>query len=417
MKISTFLGAIVRRGLWGSAVGDSSGFQRQEPSVNLVRNSRSLTPDAGLQISAVWACVNILSETIASLPLVVFKQDADGDKQEARDSRLARVLRQPNQMMTAHDFWVCMSLNRFLRGNAYALISRDSYGNLVSLVPLSSDQMDVAVIEGEPVYQYYKDGQMRVFAADKIFHWKGLGNGVVGLSTLEYMRATTEEMSNAQTNATELYGNGRQLTGLLTIDQDLSDSQIAQLKQRYSSLPGLTGGASDWLHVLPGDLKFQQISMSAADAQLLETRTFGIDEIGRWFGVPSALINSSGGASGTGIEQVIEAFYRSTVHPLCTAIEQALRRRVMNYRERESMTVEFKMNALQRANISTRYDSYSKALQNGFMTRNEVRKLENLPAVDGADELTAQSNLWPVRKLGEQSADQSQTPLGEPIKQ
>lgn len=165
-------------------------------------------------------------------------------------------------------------------------------------------------------------------------------------------------------------------------------------------------------------MKFQQVSMSPADTQLLESRSFGIDEIGRWFGVPSALINGAGGASGASIEQAVEAFYRSTVVPHCTALEQEIMRSVFTPQESRQYRVEFKMSALQRASVAARYDSYSKALQNGFLTRNEVRRMESLPPLPGADELTAQNNLVPLKMLGEADASQtSQTPIGDPVKQ
>lgn len=417
MNITRFFSTLLHPGYWGGATGDVSGLQRHEPSIGILPNVRPVPPDKGLQLAAVWACVTLLAETMASIPLVVFEVDRKGNKTEARNSRLWQVLRNPNQNMTPHDFWLAMGLNRFLRGNAYARIVRDSEGDLIALIPMAADQMEVGVVDGEVVYQYNKDGNLDYYKADKILHWKGLGNGIVGLSTLEYMQATTQEMINAQTNATDMYGNGRQLQGILTIDQDLSDRQVKEIKRRFANITPIVGDPADWLHVLPGDMKFQQCSLSAADAQLLETRQFGIDEIGRWFGVPSALINSSGGTAASGVEQIVESFYRSTVHPLCTALEQAIRQRVMTSEERDHMTIEFKMNALQRANIQARYGSYAQALQNGFMTRNEVRKLENLAPMEGADELTAQNNLYPVNQLGQQGGGQSQTPLGNPVKQ
>ena len=418
MKITHFFASVIRQGFWGTAFSDVSGLQRREPSMSAIRNVTPIPPDAGLQLSAVWACVTLLAESIASLPLVVMRVDRNGDKVEARTSRLWEILRhQPNAWMTSHDFWLAMALNRFLRGNAYALVSRDRDGQLLSLTPLAADQMEIAVIDGEVVYQYYKDGNLLAYSADKILHWKGLGNGLVGLSTLEYMQATTTEMINAQTNASELYGNGRQLTGLLCIDQDLNAKQIRELKERYSKLSTIQGSSNDWLHVLPGDIKYQQIGMSAADAQLLETRKFGIDEIARWFGVPSALINISGGVSNAGLETLVDQFYRATVQPLCSALEQAIRQRVMTPAERaDGYAVEFKMSALLRANVESRYRSYATALQNGFMTRNEVRRLENLKATDGADDLTAQTNLAPLDALGKVAAS-SGAPSEQPIKQ
>lgn len=414
MKILSFFGNMISR-FQGGGLSDNSGLQRGDPSVALNPEDQKIPIDAGLQLSAVWSCVNLLSETVASLPLAIYEIDKKGNKRPARDTRLWAVLHQPNPDMTAHDFWMFMGVNRFLTGNAYAAIQRDSNKQLVALYPLSGLQMEVAVVDGKVIYQYNKDGKFFYFNKEDIFHWKGLGNGYYGLSVFDFMRATTNEQKNAQKNASALYGNGNQLTGVITVDKVVKGEQLSQLRARFRELGAVRGDA--WLHFLPADMKYQQIGMSAADAQLLETRQFGVQEIGRWFGVPAALINSPAGASGASIEQVVESFYRSTVQPHCTAIEQALMQRVFTVEERMRYVAEFKMSALLRASVSSRYDSYSKALQNGFMTRNEVRKLENLPPMEGADDLTAQSNLWPVRQLGEQEASQKESVPEEPIKQ
>nr|DAQ28537.1 MAG TPA: portal protein [Caudoviricetes sp.] len=416
MKIRSFFGQFFS-GLWGGGLSDYSGLQESAPSITLNKEEPYIPPEAGMQLSAVWSCINLLSETMATLPLVIYEVKRNGDKIPARDTRLWQVLHNPNQIMTAHDFWLCMSMNRFLTGNAYALIHRDSTGALIGLTPLASasGQMEVAVLDGQVIYQYKKDGKYTYFTSDQILHWKGMGNGVVGLSTFDYMRATTNEMKNAQKNASALYGNGNQLTGIVTVDRVVKGQQLIELRNRFRELGAFNGDS--WINFLPADMKYQQVAMSAADAQLLETRQFGVEEIGRWFGVPAALINSSSGTSGASIEQIVESFYRSTIHPLCCSVEQAIMQRVFTAAERAKYVAEFKMSALLRASVSSRYDSYSKALQNGFMTRNEVRKLENLPPVDGADQLTAQSNLWPVNQLGEQQASQSNTVPEDPVKQ
>ncbi len=414
MKIRSFFGQFFS-GLWGGGLSDYSGLQESTPSITLNKEEPYIPPEAGMQLSAVWSCINLLSETMATLPLVIYEIKRNGDKIPARDTRLWLVLHNPNQIMTAHDFWLCMSMNRFLTGNAYALIHRDGTGALMGLTPLASGQMEVAVLDGQVIYQYNKDGKYTCFTSDQILHWKGVGNGVVGLSTFDYMRATTNEMKNAQKNASALYGNGNQLTGIVTVDRVIKGQQLVELRNRFRELGAFNGDS--WINFLPADMKYQQVAMSAADAQLLETRQFGVEEIGRWFGVPAALINSSSRTSGASIEQIVESFYRSTIHPLCCSVEQAIMQRVFTAAERAKYVAEFKMSALLRASVSSRYDSYSKALQNGFMTRNEVRKLENLPPVDGADQLTAQSNLWPVNQLGEQQASQSNSVPEDPIKQ
>ena len=289
MKIKSFFGQFFS-GLWGGGLSDYSGLQESTPSVTLNKEEPYIPPEAGMQLSAVWSCINLLSETMATLPLVIYEVKRNGDKIPARDTRLWQVLHNPNQIMTAHDFWLCMSMNRFLTGNAYALIHRDGTGALMGLTPLASGQMEVAALDGQVIYQYNKDGKYTYFTSDQILHWKGVGNGVVGLSTFDYMRATTNEMKNAQKNASALYGNGNQLTGIVTVDRVIKGQQLVELRNRFRELGAFNGDS--WINFLPADMKYQQVAMSAADAQLLETRQFGVEEIGRWFGVPAALINS-----------------------------------------------------------------------------------------------------------------------------
>ena len=156
------------------------------------------------------------------------------------------------------------------------------------------------------------------------------------------------------------------------------------------------------------------MSLSPADAQLLETRRFTIEEICRWFGVPGVLVGTTGQTTwGSGIEQIVSGFHKFTIGPLCKQLEQALERRLKHY---EPITIEFKMDGLLRTDPASRAAFYSTMSQNGAMTRNEIRRLENLPPMEGGDELTAQSNLVPLRKLGQ--VQPASSPInGEPVRQ
>ncbi len=148
-------------------------------------------------------------------------------------------------------------------------------------------------------------------------------------------------------------------------------------------------------------MKYQQLSLSPEDQQLLESRQFGVEEIARWFGVPSVLINQSNvTAWGTGIDSLIEGFYKLTIRPLVVAIEQAITKRVLTAGQRTTLTVEFSLEGLLRSNLKDRAEIYSTMVQNGLMTRREARQLENLPPMPGDNELTAQTNLAPVAMLG-----------------
>ena len=396
---------------WGGPLGTASGQQLGLPLAPIIDQTKLTLPDAALQISAVFACVEILAQTISTLPLYVYR-DKGGVRVPDKMSRLWLLLHEsPNRWMTPSEFLSAMVVNRMLRGNAYALIERDSAGEPIALVPLSPDQMEVSVVEGGEVYVYYQDGDITALAPENVIHWKGLGNGFLGLSKLDFMRATTNEAIRAQDNANSLYGKGSKPTGVLQTDSKLSAEQVAALMTRFQTNMTSSGGG---LIIADRGLKYSQMSLSPADAQLLETRRFTIEEICRWFGVPGVLVGTTGQTTwGSGIEQIVSGFHKFTIGPLCKQLEQVLERRLKNY---EPITIEFKMDGFLRTDPASRAAFYSTMSQNGAMTRNEIRRLENLPPVEGGDELTAQSNLVPLRKLG--AVEPASSPInGEPVRQ
>lgn len=396
---------------WGGPLGTASGQQLGLPLAPIIDQTKLTPPDAALQISAVFACVEILAQTISTLPLYVYR-DKRGVRVPDKMSRLWLLLHEsPNRWMTPSEFLSAMVVNRMLRGNAYALIERDSAGEPIALVPLSPDQMEVSVVEGGEVYVYYQDGDITALAPENVIHWKGLGNGFLGLSKLDFMRATTNEAIRAQDNANSLYGKGSKPTGVLQTDSKLSAEQVTALMTRFQTSMTSSGGG---LIIADRGLKYSQMSLSPADAQLLETRRFTIEEICRWFGVPGVLVGTTGQTTwGSGIEQIVSGFHKFTIGPLCKQLEQVLERRLKNY---EPITIEFKMDGLLRTDPASRAAFYSTMSQNGAMTRNEIRRLENLPPVEGGDELTAQSNLVPLRKLG--AVEPASSPInGEPVRQ
>ena len=319
----------------------------------------------------------------------------------------------PNAWMTPSEFLSAMVVNRMLRGNAYAQIIRDSEGDPIALVPLSPDQMEVSVTAGGEVYTYYQDGVISVIAPENIIHWKGLGNGYIGLSKLEYMRATADEAISAQDNASRLYGSYSKPSGVLQTDSALNDEQLSAVFERFKGMS--RGGAG--LYVVDRGLKYQQLSLTPADAQLLQTRQFSVEEICRWFGVPGVLVGSTATTTwGSGIQQIVEGFHKFTIGPLCKQLEQALSRRLVDVVD-TSTTIEFKLDGFLRTTPEARASFYSTMAQNGAMTRNEIRRLENLPPVEGGDALTAQSNLVPIEKLGEQARTGSSPKDGTPVRQ
>lgn len=394
--ITTFLGWF---GWAGAALGDRSGKQSAAPSGVLVEGSTALAPDSALQISTVWACVWLLANTIATLPLFVYR-NRSGQRELARDSLLYQVLHDtPNSRMTPVEFWVAMLLNLLLRGNAYARIERNATGEVIALWPMPADQVEMQVLaDGSVIYLYRIDGNLAALSDSNVLHIKEIGNGTIGLARLDYMRATTTEAANAQHAASRLFANGGKPTGILMIDRILKPEQRDALRRNFADM---AEGTTSRLVVLEADMKYQQVNLTPADQQLLETRRFTVEEICRWFGIPPVLVAHSNVTTwGTGVEQIVDGFYKFTLRPFLVRIEQSVTKRVLTSRQRAEMTAEFSLDALLRASLTARMEIYAKATQNGIFTRNECRQLENLPPVAGAGELTAQTNLSPLHMLG-----------------
>nr|WP_289171623.1 phage portal protein [uncultured Parasutterella sp.] len=194
----------------------------------------------------------------------------------------------------------------------------------------------------------------------------------------------------------------------------MGDSQFKEVLKRFS---GMAKGDGSGLFLVDRGFNYSSMSLSPQDAQLLETRKYNVEEICRWFGVPPVLIGASGVTTwGSGIAEIVSGFHKFTLAPLCTQFQQALTRKLNHVWDRDKYTIEMKLDALLRSNPQERAAYYSQMAQNGMMTRNEVRGLENLPPAEGGDELTAQSNLVPLKKLG-QVETTSNPPDGSPVRQ
>ena len=396
----------------GGAIAENTGVQNAVPSVALVPDSGNIAPDGALQISAVWSCIDRRASTIASLPFFAYTT-RNGQRELARNSRMYSLLHEsPNSRMTPYEFWRAMMLNHDLRGNAYARIDRDGRGEALALWPMPADQVEVEVLgDGSMVYKYQLGSDIAVLSESNVLHLKNLGNGTVGLSKLEFMRSTTDEAAKAQGTASKVFGTGGKPTGVLMIDKVLSPEQRRNIKDSFA---GMAEGSTSRLFVLEASMKYEQLSMSPEQQQLLETRKFSVEEIARWFDVPAVLINHPGVVQ-YGNHDVIEGlFYKLSIRPMLVSIEQATRKRVMTANQRSFMSCEFQMDALLRGSAAERADAYAKGLQNGWITRAEVRQLEGWPYMAGTDVLTAQSNLLPLDKLGQATASGGS---GDPIAQ
>ena len=395
--VSTFLGWLG----WGSgAMGDRSGRQITAPSASVSSVRGPVSADTALQLDTVWSCVDRRATTVASLPLFVYERMSGGQKNLARTTRLYGLLHDsPNARMTPFDFWRAMLLNLDLRGNAYARIDRDDRGEAIALWPMAAEQVEAEVLgDGSMVYLYRIGSDVAVLAEANVLHLRGVGNGTVGMDKLAFMRAGLGEAVAQVESASTVWGTSGKPTGMLMLDRVLSDEQRAKLQARFAEM---AQGNASRLYVLEASMKYAAVSITPEQQQLLESRRFSVEQICRWYDVPPVLVHHANVTTwGSGIEQIVDGYYKLTIRPLLVAIEQALTKRVLTPAQRARHGIEFSLDALLRGNAQDRANLYASGLQNGWISRNEVRQLENLPPRAGADDLTAQSQLVPIQQLG-----------------
>jgi len=384
----------------GGSIAERAGLQNSLPIGALVEDTRNIGVDGALQVSTVWACVDRRASTVASLPCFVYEQKPNGEKVLARTSRLYALLHdQPNNRMTPFEFWRAMMLNYDLRGNAYARIDRDINGEAIALWPMPSDQVQQRVLDdGAVVYEYRLGYNVAILAAENVLHIKNLGNGTIGLSKLEFMRASLDEAAKAQHDASKVFGSGGKTGGLLMVDKILNETQRKAVTENFLNMKV---DPSARLHLLEQNMKFEQLSMTPSEQQLLESRRYGVEELCRWMDTPPVLIHHANVTQwGTGVAELREGWYTFSIAPLMVNIAQAIRRCVLTPRQRVTLVIEFSLDALLRASPLARAEIYAKAVQNGWQDRSEVRQLEGLPPRPEASVLTAQSNLVPLHMLG-----------------
>ena len=364
-------------------LGYYKGYQRTTPQIAITKKTTVPLVDNVMQIPGVWCCVNKIVNTMAALPCDVLKVDQNGRITPDKDSHLSFLLQEhPNALMTPFEFFRTMTLYYLIYGNAFARIERAKGANYVAaLYPLNPTQMKVKVENNQIIYQYYNiDDRIEEIPSKNILHWKNLGNGITGLSLTDFARATLTEAISAQNAAVDMFENKGKQNGILTTDSIVNSKQKEEIAKAFNNIRNGEG-----IGVIPASMKFQSFNLSPADTQLLETREFIVKEFCRWFSIPYQLVQGDNKVA---------------------------------MDEKKDHIIRFRLAFLNRANDQQRADINAKYVQNGIKTRNEVRREEGWEDIEGADELTAQTNLMPVSQLGTQSGNQSQTPLStSPIAQ
>lgn len=387
-------------------VGSSYSFYMGGSSAGKNVNERS-----AMQMTAVYSCVRILAEAVAGLPLHLCRYKEDGGKERAIDNNLYHLLHdEPNKEMSSFIFRETLMTHLLLWGNAYAQIIRNGKGEVVALYPLMPNKMQVDRDENGELYYIYTrssdeaktmEGVTVYLTPRDVLHIPGLGfDGLVGYSPIAMAKNAIGLAIATEEYGAKFFANGAAPSGVLEHPGTIKDP--SRLRENWNSTFGGSANSGK-VAVLEEGMKYTPISISPEQAQFLETRKFQIDEIARIFRVPPHMVGDLEKSSFSNIEQQSLEFVKYTLDPWVIRWEQSLSRALLNEDEKRKYFFKFNLEGLLRGDYESRMSGYAVARQNGWMSANDIRELENMdkiPAEDGGDLYLINGNMLPLNKAG-----------------
>jgi HK97 family phage portal protein len=348
----------------------------------------NVTEFTALQLTTVYACVRIIAETIASLPLNVYKHLDTGGKTKAPNHPLHRVLHdEANPDMSAFVFWETMVGHLLLWGNAYAEIERDGMNRVIGLYPLNpAGTFPYRQEDGSIVYKstLFYSGTQVTLPAWKVLHLHGLGfDGRQGYSPIHMAKETLSGAKATEEYGARFFSNGGKPSGVLEMDGVLKDNDaVERLRNQWQEIHGGAANAHK-VAILENGLKYKPISLPPEDAQFLETRKWQKAEIAQLYRVPLHMLADLERATFSNIEHQSIEFVVHTIRPWLVRIEQEIRRKCFSDREKSVYFAEFLVDGLLRGDVKSRSEALQIQRQNGIINADEWREIENMNPQEG----------------------------------
>lgn len=376
------------------------------------KTAKPVSFDTAMTLSAVFACIKILVESVATLPLQMFKLNTDGSRTQVKDHDLIRLLNnKPNRYQTRVEFFEQLMLN-LVAGNCFS--KRDYIGKkMVSLQVINSGSVDLKLnANGDPIYECQINGKKVEYKENQIWHVKLFGTGLMGMSPIAYGAQSIGIGLAGNEKTTRLMSNGAKPTGALKTEKYLKKEQRDALR---SELNILVNGDDGELPVLEGNMQFEKISLTPADLELIEVRKMSVEEACRFFGVPPILVylTESSTTWGSGISEIVDGFYKFGLRPYLERIEESIRIHLLPREEWDDYEFEFKTKDLLRASYMQRITSNKDRILSGQSSPNEIRREEgDMPDPNG-DFLLVPVNMTTAERMKQGTygakADESKT--------
>ena len=374
-------------------------------------SGKRVNEHTAMQMTAVYACVRILAEAIAGLPLHYYRYGENGSKQMAVDDPLYFLLHdEPNPEMTSFLFRETLMTHLLLWGNAYAQVIRNGKGEVIALYPLMPNRMTVDRDEKSQLYYSYRvsndeantmgEGLVNLRPED-VLHIPGLGfDGLVGYSPIAMAKNTIGMAIACEEYGATFFSNGAAPGAVLEHPGVLKDPE--KVRRSWTQTFGGSSNANK-IAVLEEGMKYTPISISPNEAQFLETRKFQVDEIARIFRIPPHMIGDLDRSTFSNIEQQSLEFVKYTLDPWVTRWEQSMNRRLIKESDKGKCFFKFNVDGLLRGDYQSRMNGYAVGIQNGFLSVNDVRELENFDLIseeEGGNNHMVNGNLVKLKDVG-----------------
>ena len=399
---------VTGKAAWNLSTGraggsDADNFTHNRVTVAEYDDARLGLGAGAIGLAATYACVGLIAGIFGIISPSVYRTGADGIRTEARDHPLFWLLRlDPNYDDDGYIFWETAAASIELHGEFIAERKTRANGDLISLEPLPAQGVQIkrAAGGGKEFSWTDADGKRNVRQQDQMLHIRGFGgNGLRGASTLSVCARAFGGALSTDVAANSLFGKGARPSGVLSTDAKLTGEQRHLLeKLLQEKFIGAMNAGRPML--LDGGLKWDQLSINPADAELLDSRKFSGEEICRIFGVPPAMVGYGDKSSnwGTGKEEDRIGFIQFTMLRRLRRVERALMKQLLTREERQAgVVIEFNLEGLLRGDSAGRSQFYNLMVRLGVMTRNEVRRLENLPPIPGGDVAMVQMQDVPLQ--------------------
>lgn len=388
-------------GNWGGVDNDDRGFWRGLIGSGRNSSGTPVTPDSALGVPVLQNCVSLLAESIAQLPLELYSRQAKGQREAAINHPLYDVLRyQPNGFQTPYEFRECTQLAAGLRGNGYSFIERGDDGNVSALWPLNNDK--VIVLKGGDLLPYYRVGAGDPLPMRMIHHVRWLStNHYVGMSPIELHAEAVGLAQVVQRYTGKSFANGVAVSGVIERPREAAPIKDQASIDRILDQWGNKFGGQDNVKkvaLLQEGMTFNPISMTNVDAEIVGILKLAGTDIARMYKIPLPMVNDLEKSNYNTLEQLLIQFVIFALLPWVKRHEQAMMRDFLLPADRRDYFIEFNLAGLLRGDQKSRYEAYAIGRQWGWLSVNDIRRLENMPPVPGGDTYLQPLNMVDASK-------------------